>query len=115
MGKEYLKKDANELQEYLMFRRRGSRVEAKKGKGAVYKRSREKNKARKQENEWINKVVWEVTSMVQCESCASLNRECEASGDISPLTFISGSSSVWLERVVWADEAARSSRVYRAS
>ena len=51
MNKQYLKKDANELQEYLMFRRRGSRVEAKKGKGAEYKRSREKNKARKQENE----------------------------------------------------------------
>ena len=51
MGKEYLKKDANELQEYLMFRRRGSRVEAKKGKGAEYKRSRENQKARKQENE----------------------------------------------------------------
>ena len=48
MNKEYLKKDANELQEYLMFRRRGSRVEAKKGKGAEYKRSREKNKARKE-------------------------------------------------------------------
>lgn len=51
MNKEYLKKDAKELQEYLMFRRRGSRVEAKKGKGAEYKRSREKDKARKQENE----------------------------------------------------------------
>ena len=51
MGKEYRKKDANELQEYLMFRRRGSRVEAKKGKGAKYKRGREKQKTRKQENE----------------------------------------------------------------
>ena len=51
MGKEYRKKDANELQDYLMFLRRGSRVEAKKGKGAEYKRSREKQKARKQENE----------------------------------------------------------------
>ena len=51
MGKEYRKKDANELQEYLMFRRRGSRVEAKKGKGAKYNRGREKGKARKQENE----------------------------------------------------------------
>ena len=49
MGKEYRKKDANELQEYLMFLRRGSRVEAKKGKGAEYKRSREKQRARKQE------------------------------------------------------------------
>ena len=51
MGKEYRKKDANELQEYLMFRRRGSRVEAKNGKGAKYNRGREKDKARKQENE----------------------------------------------------------------
>ena len=42
---------ANELQEYLMFRRRGSRVEAKKGKGAEYKRSREKEKIRKQTEE----------------------------------------------------------------
>ena len=51
MSKYRLKKDATELQEYLQFRRRGSRVDAKKGKGAKYKRSREKNKARKQENE----------------------------------------------------------------
>ena len=51
MGKEYRKKDANELQDYLMFLRRGWRVEAKKGKGAKYNRGREKNKARKQENE----------------------------------------------------------------
>ena len=51
MGKEYRKKDANELQEYLMFRRRGSRVEAKKGKGAKYNREREKDKARKHEQE----------------------------------------------------------------
>ena len=51
MGKEYRKKNANELQDYLMFLRRGSRVEAKKGKGAKYNRGREKNKARKQESE----------------------------------------------------------------
>ena len=51
MGKEYLKKDANELREYLMFLRRGSRVETKKGKGAEYNRGREKDKARKQEDE----------------------------------------------------------------
>ena len=51
MNKEYLKKDANELQEYLMFRRRGSRVESKKGKGAKYNRGREKDKARKQVSE----------------------------------------------------------------
>lgn len=51
MSKYRLKKDANELQEYLQFRRRGSRVEAKKGKGAKYNRDREKDKARKQESE----------------------------------------------------------------
>ena len=51
MSKEYRKKDANELQEYLMFRRRGSRVEAKKGKGTEYKRSREKQKAKKRKQE----------------------------------------------------------------
>ena len=51
MNKQYLKKDANELQEYLMFRRRGSRVEAKKGKGAKYNRGREKDKVRKQAEE----------------------------------------------------------------
>ena len=51
MNKQYLKKDANELQEYLMFRRRGQRGDAKKGKGAKYNRGREKDKARKQENE----------------------------------------------------------------
>lgn len=51
MSKYRLKKDANELQEYLMFRRRGSKVEAKKGKGAKYNRGREKDKARKHEQE----------------------------------------------------------------
>ena len=48
MSKYRLKKDANELQEYLQFRRRGSRVESVKRKGSKYKRSREKDKARKQ-------------------------------------------------------------------
>lgn len=51
MGKEYMKKTGEELQQYLQFKRRGSRVEAKKGKGAEYNRGREKDKARKQENE----------------------------------------------------------------
>ena len=51
MSKYRLKKDANELQEYLQFRRRGSRVESVKGKGSKYKRSREKNKARKASEE----------------------------------------------------------------
>ena len=51
MGKEYMKKTGEELQQYLQFRRRGSRVEAKKGKGAVYKRERENRKARKEREE----------------------------------------------------------------
>ena len=49
MGKEYMKKTGEELQQYLQFRRRGSRVEAKKGKGTEQNRSREKDKVRKQE------------------------------------------------------------------
>jgi len=40
MKKEYLKKTGEELQEYLAFRRRGSSVEPKKGKGAKYKRNK---------------------------------------------------------------------------
>lgn len=51
MGKEYMKKTGEELQQYLQFRRRGSRVEAKKGKGAEYNRSRKKDKACKHEQE----------------------------------------------------------------
>ena len=47
MKKEYLKKDGEELQEYLAFRRRGSAVEVKKGKGAKYKRN-QKHKNRKE-------------------------------------------------------------------
>ena len=51
MDKQHLKKDGEELQQYLLFRRRGQRVASKKGKGSVYKRSCEKDKARKQEDE----------------------------------------------------------------
>lgn len=45
MKKEHLKKNGEELQEYLAFRRRGSAVEVKKGKGAKYKRN-QKHKGR---------------------------------------------------------------------
>lgn len=51
MDKRVFKKDGLELQDYLMFRRRGSRVNPKKGKGSKFNRSAEKNKARKQTNE----------------------------------------------------------------
>ena len=54
MGKEHLKKDGEELQSYLLFRRRGSVVDAKKGKGTLYNRASKKQadyKARQQENE----------------------------------------------------------------
>ena len=36
-----LKMSKEELREYMIFKRRGSYVEAKKGKGAKYKRSRD--------------------------------------------------------------------------
>lgn len=36
-----VKMSKDELQEYLMFKHRGSIAEAKKGKGAKYKRSRD--------------------------------------------------------------------------
>ena len=51
LDKSFLKKEGEELQEFLKFKRRHSIVEAQKGKGAKYKRSREKDKARKQEME----------------------------------------------------------------
>lgn len=51
MDKRVFKKDGLELQEYLMFRRRGSRVNPKKGKGSKFNRSAEKSKARKQAGE----------------------------------------------------------------
>ena len=41
--KEWKKKSAEELQEYLMFRRRGSKVIPKKGKGSKYNRAKNKN------------------------------------------------------------------------
>ena len=44
MKKEHLKKSPNELQEYRLFRRRGSAVEVKKGKGAKYKRTQKHKK-----------------------------------------------------------------------
>lgn len=50
MSKEYKKKSSEELQEFLMFRNRGSFVEAKKGKGSEYNRSRERDMARKRKN-----------------------------------------------------------------
>ena len=46
MNKQYLKKAGSELQEYLLFRRRGKKADVKKGKGYKYSRSQEKCKAR---------------------------------------------------------------------
>ena len=37
-----IKMDNNELQSYLSFRRRGHKVESKKGKGSVYHRNKNK-------------------------------------------------------------------------
>ena len=39
---EWKKKSPDELQEYLAFKRRGSRINPKKGKGTKYDRAKEK-------------------------------------------------------------------------
>lgn len=44
IDRRIFKKSPNELQEYMMFKRRGSRVPAKKGKGMKYERAQEKEK-----------------------------------------------------------------------
>lgn len=49
MNKKIFKKEGQELQDYLQFRRRGSRVEIKKGKGSRYNRSQEKRKEREED------------------------------------------------------------------
>lgn len=47
IDKRFLKKEGQELQDYLnLFRRRGSRVEVKKGKGSKYNRNQEKRKVK---------------------------------------------------------------------
>ena len=38
--KRILKKSPEELQQYMMFKRRGSKVEAKKGKGSFKRKSK---------------------------------------------------------------------------
>ena len=45
MDKRMFKKEGEELQQYLHFRKLGSRVDNKKGKGS-YKRKKEKQKTR---------------------------------------------------------------------
>ena len=44
MNKQYFKKDSEELQEYLQFKHRCSRVESKKGKGSFKRHAKHKNK-----------------------------------------------------------------------
>lgn len=44
MNKEAFKKEGEELQQFLMFRRRGHKVKAKKGKGSEYNRQDFKKK-----------------------------------------------------------------------
>lgn len=50
IDKRIFKKEGQELQEYLQFRRRGSKVEVKKGKGSKYNRSQEKRKGREEDD-----------------------------------------------------------------
>jgi stalled ribosome alternative rescue factor ArfA len=42
MDKNIFKKSKEELQEYLQFRRRGSKVKAKKGKGSYSRKDKHK-------------------------------------------------------------------------
>lgn len=44
MNKSYLKKEGQELQDYLNFRKRGSRVENRKGKGSYKRNPKHKGK-----------------------------------------------------------------------
>lgn len=44
MNKEYLKKTGEELEQYMQFKRRGTRVESKKGKGSYTRKLKHKNK-----------------------------------------------------------------------
>lgn len=46
IDRRIFKKSPDELQEYMMFKRRGSRTPAKKGKGMKYERAQEKEKSR---------------------------------------------------------------------
>lgn len=44
MNKEIMKKTGEELQEYLTFRRRGSKIQNKKGKGSYNRQEFKKEK-----------------------------------------------------------------------
>lgn len=43
MNKEIFKKNKEELQEYMQFKRRGSKVKSKKGKGSYSRKDKHKN------------------------------------------------------------------------
>ena len=43
IDKRIFKKSPEELEQYMMFKRRGSRVESKKGKGSYNRKSKHKN------------------------------------------------------------------------
>ena len=44
MNKEDFKKTGEELQDYLAFRRRGTKVEPKKGRGSYSRKEKHKNR-----------------------------------------------------------------------
>lgn len=50
LDKRFLKKTGEELQDYLAFRRRGSKAKVKKGKGSKYDRNRFKQEKTREEN-----------------------------------------------------------------
>ena len=57
MSKKYLKKSGQELQDYLAFRRRGSTVRAKKGKGSYSRKIK-------------NKKEWQKKCLTTDQKCA---------------------------------------------
>ena len=46
MDKRIFKKNGEELQQYLQFQRRGSRISSKKGKGSYTRKEKHKNAER---------------------------------------------------------------------
>lgn len=48
MSKEYKKMDKENLEGYLLFKHRGTKLEIKKGKGSKYSRTKEKERTKKE-------------------------------------------------------------------
>ena len=63
LDKRMFKKSSEELQEYMKFKRRGSRIENRKGKGSYTR----KQKHKKDENQDMLKYAW-IVQLVEYRS-----------------------------------------------